>query len=362
MRPIETAKTKTPGRRRSNAKATVLALAAFALLQPSCGSDFSPPSQIDNLRIVAVTADKPYPSPGETVTLDLTWHDGSEDGPRDAQVTWIASCVNPPGGSYIGCYQQLAEAFADPASASGNIQLVQQQASALTSGQVASQQFSFTIPDDAITTAPPPADPSTPTVANVFAFFFVCAGTIRPITQEQGSGFVGLPIGCFDGDIQLGADSFVPGFTQLFVFDDGRSNENPEVTGLTLDGQSLDEAGTVTVPRCSTVDEDAGCGRKETTCPKLKLNALIADVAEDDIASVDINGKPLREVVWVDYYSDDGRILSDRALVSDAAQGYQAEHDVEWVAPSEAGRVRVWAVSHDSRGGMSAATAVITVE
>ena len=95
--------------------------------------------------------------------------------------------------------------------------------------------------------------------------------------------------------------------------------------------------------------------RRMQTTHVLEVSAVIVE-------SRDANGDPLREVVWVDYYADGGEILSDRALVSDAAQGYQSEHDVEWIAPATPGTVRIWAVSHDNRGGMDVTSATVTVE
>ena len=83
-------------------------------------------------------------------------------------------------------------------------------------------------------------------------FFAVCAGSIEPLSAGTGGGggaagpgrygeVPGFPIGCFDASgQQLGADSFVPGYTQVYAFADGRTNHNPVVLGLAIAGAEVD--------------------------------------------------------------------------------------------------------------------------
>jgi hypothetical protein len=39
--------------------------------------------------------------------------------------------------------------------------------------------------------------------------------------------------------------------------------------------------------------------------------------------------------------------------LNDATRGYNPNHGTQFYAPKEAGPVRIWAVIHDNRGGMS---------
>jgi len=343
-----------------------LALGALVLLsQPSCGDEFAPPSLIDSLRVIAVAADKPYAAPGDDVTFSLTYHDGFPGGPREVEVTWIGGCVNPPGGSYVGCYDQLGEAIAglsegDPPPAS--VPIARQRAEPSLSGTPGALTFTVPIPDDVLATAPPAVSGSK--FASVFVLFTVCAGTVRPVPPEEGQGFVSLPFACFDdAGNRLGAEHFVPGFSQIYVFADGRQNENPVIQGLSLNGAELTTAAQDTVVvRCTEVAEEEGCGQEETSCVTYELRGLVEDTAELDPESTDEEGNPLREVVWIDYYTDAGSFEDDRALASDAARGFLSEQKTVWTPPAEPGPVRLWAVAHDNRGGMAVTSAMVMVE
>ena len=79
------------------------AAALVALSALGCGVDFDPASKVSTLRVLAVQKDKPYARPGDSVTLQLLWHDpsfalGAEPAP---EIAWLASCENPPGD--FGC-------------------------------------------------------------------------------------------------------------------------------------------------------------------------------------------------------------------------------------------------------------------
>ena len=111
-------RTALPARR-----ALLVALSALALGVPCCaGSDLSPSSEVEGLRVIAVTADRPYAAPpstrggeavpGEDVTFEMTYADGLDSpggGARPVEITWLGGCVNPPVGvdEHIGCLPQL---------------------------------------------------------------------------------------------------------------------------------------------------------------------------------------------------------------------------------------------------------------
>ncbi len=94
----------------------------------------------------------------------------------------------------------------------------------------------------------------------------------------------------------------------------------------------------------------------------LELRGLVDDTAEIDAESTDDEGNPLQEVVWIDYYADGGTFEDDRALVSDAKRGFQADQKTVWTPPVEPGPVQLWAVAHDNRGGMAVTSAMVMVE
>jgi hypothetical protein len=361
------------------------------------GAGFDSISSIDGLRVLAVQADKPYANPGDVVTFQMTYDDGYVNpaqpnaGPRPIEILWLGGCIDPEGDEYTGCYTQIAAELEHPG----------------TGADVgAGLTFSITLPEDIISQRPKPPS-GDPYYGIAYVFFAVCAGTIKPVPAGAGgaggagvagggaggAGEVGsFPLGCFDAaGNQLGADSFVPGYTQVYAFADGRTNHNPVVLGLGISGAEIDAgveideidagdagaetdagdevdagppvAGTPALPeveRCDVSEEDrrapAGCGRKNalTACVSYDLDVIVPrDVAEVDPSGKQADGQPLHEAVWVDYFADQGDINSTVALVSDATLGIQEGYDTLWTPPPTPGPAKLWAVVHDSRGGVT---------
>jgi hypothetical protein len=85
-------------------------------------------------------------------------------------------------------------------------------------------------------------------------------------------------------------------------------------------------------------------------------------VAEVDPDSTGVDGQPLDEVVWVNYYAEAGEFDGAVRLVNDAAEGYVEEHATVWVPPEEPGRYSLWAVVRDSRGGSQTLQRYVDVE
>jgi hypothetical protein len=341
-------------------KQAVAAGAAWALvIGPSCGSDLEQPSEVTSLRILAVTADQPYVEPGEEVTLRMTYHDGLGPSPRPIQITWIAGCVAPPGFPYFGCYPQLAEQFAALGGSAPSGPLLQQEVAAPElSGAPDGVSFSAPVPKE-LGGKPGDTAPDTDSLV-AYVFFTACAGTVRPEAPDSEAEF---PLGCFDEHGgRVGPDGFVIGFTEIFVFAEDRPNENPGIGNITLDETPLaDSPGEAPmVPPCEGANEAEGCGGKPS-CGH-QLEAMVADVAEDDPAGTATAGRPQREVVWVNYYADGGTLETSEELVSDADTGYRESHDTTWTPPETPGLVTIWAVAHDNRGGASVSRRYIRVE
>src|SRR5262249_31524206 len=155
-------------------------------------------------------------------------------------------------------------------------------------------------------------------------------------------------------------DNFVPGYTQVYAFEDGRTNQNPtictdrdpmmcpgdnkrgNVNGIIVqeldDNDNLVSGGIVkdgdTVASCSVSEANrstaGGCGRTNPykACSRYQITVDVPDdVAEPDPSSTDMNGNPLHEIVWVDYFADGGDIETPVLLVSDAIAGIQRNTD-----------------------------------
>jgi hypothetical protein len=360
--------------RRSSLRRLCLgALALGALLGPGvgsgCATDFAPINQVDTLRVLAVVADKPYAKPGDTVTFAMTYADPQTS--RPPEIVWFGGCFDPEGDAYYGCYPQLEQLFQ-------SISPEDPTAGGLVG---AGKTFSLKLPDDLITQRPKPAS-GTPYYGIAIVFFAACQGHLGPAPAPSGgTGLAGsFPLGCFDdAGNALDADYFVPGFTQVYAFADGRQNHNPVVEALAVTpdtgaggggggaGKPVSEVNVV--PPCS-VPEDVrlgpyGCGRADpfSTCTPYDVSVLVnADVAEVDPSSPGLDGKPLHEVVWVDYFADLGDIDTGVLLVSDAIAGIQSSFVTRWIPPpqllSDAGKpvkqvAHLWGVVHDSRGGQT---------
>ncbi len=340
--------------------AVLAAGASTLILAPSCEpSELELISEVTTVRALAVQADQPYLQPGDDLTLRLTYHDGFGSSPRPIQVTWVAGCVDPIGDTFLGCYPYLYYAAAKLEEAITFDPFVQQELVAPErSGEPDGVTFTATVPETIL--YPKDKDGEPLQSAKLYVFFFLCAGTLGPNDDPEHSS---LPLACFDDDGNpVGPESFLPGFTEVYVFTDDRPNENPPIRGIELDGNELSatpEEATV-VPACPTSSEaQRGCGGTPEDC-RYDLRPLVDDVAEPDPnAAEGTNG---REVLSAHLYSDGGLIPAQQVLISSALSGYKDNHKAEWAAPGEPGLVTFWAVVHDNRGGTSVTRRYLRVE
>jgi hypothetical protein len=314
--------------------------------------------------VVSVDLDRPYANPGDEVTLKLHYFDGREPddggGFTPVQITWIGGCFNPPGNQYFGCYEPLGKLLAD--AAQGNID-----PSGLLAQGPGLDAFTLKIPEGVLDAVPEPV--FGPRYGTGYVFFVACAGEIRPITSAPGETSAGdFPLGCFNAEgEQLGPEAFVPGYTQVYIFADGRTNANPPAKGLLWDGE-ISEAGAVREVEACTVSLDdrrlSGCAAIDEfkECTTVELDVEVADdVAEVDPESTTADGEPLDEVVWVTYLSNGGSFEIDSLLVNDASEGLQDGRETRWVPPEEPGIYTIWAVLRDNRGGSTTIEQLVEV-
>jgi hypothetical protein len=355
---------------------------AVALI--GCGPNFDPPSEIDGLRVLGVQKSEPYARPDRDVELRLLYHDGASpdeasDGtlggsnPRPISVAWLTGCWNPPGDSYAGCFVQFA------------------------SGDAGAPNLEF---GNRITlrTKPGPIQPRSapnPDYDLSYVFFAVCAGTIA----IDASAREGLPLRCRDASNRdLGSEDFVVGYSAIYVFaerSDGTpyANQNPEVTGFSLQGAELPGEASCVGDSCladcsdpmgclqTAVTEAENCGQEGAPaclprlprckedgdpieCPGYDIRPLydLSKPAEPDQVPNDTFGRTNAEQMWINYYTTRGAVKSPVRLLNDATTQYNEDFGTEFYAPSTPGPVRVWAVVHDNRGGMSWAGAALYIE
>jgi hypothetical protein len=357
---------KTSRSRRLRNGLVGLALAGVAAaVGPSCSTPFDPPSLVNGLRVLAVEADRPYAvicteeqiadgscDPGSaTVQLKMKYFDGRPDvEEREAiQITWISGCFNPQGDAYFNCYEPLGQLLQQVSEGEA-------EATDFALQGPGFDTFSVTFPADALTSREAPA--FGPKLATAFVFFAACAGELRPVQDAGDTEAQSFPFGCFTrGGTRLGPEAFVPGYTVLYAYEDQRTNALPVVSAFVFDDEPLAEGTAADVEACPITPEErakTGCAATDefTECATFAVDVDVPeDVAETDPDSTCVDGEPLDEVVWVNYYAEAGEFDGAVRLINDADQGYQEEHGTVWVPPPDPGRYALWAVVRDSRGG-----------
>jgi hypothetical protein len=349
---------------------TVVVAAACAV--SACQPDFTPPSEIHGVRVLAVRQDPASGVPGGTVKLRMlavddrepTTEPGGEptDEPSAApplQIKWVGGCNNPPSRQYYACAPALRALGEDPELA--------------TSGLVGSgDEFSLTLPDDILSSAPKLA--SDPVHYGVsYVFFGVCRGQI---TTDGRDGF---PFGCSDDSgAPAGPADFVIGFTTIYAYEGAENqNTNPVLDGVDFDGApalpalAFDANEATPAPRSCTLDTDcadlsfghpAVCSAKKTCAPlvsacqgkKCPSYAVLPHVSPQSFES--FTGE--NEIMWTSFYTTLGsferatRLLDDRVNgpTRDPSSGFQAP------APDPAGARHtstIWVTVNDQRGGVT---------
>ncbi|WP_437320798.1 hypothetical protein [Sorangium sp. So ce385] len=258
-------------------------------------------------------------------------------------------------------------ASGDGGSEERAVPFAQQEIGPEKSGEPDAVSFTWKLPKDILKGARPT---ETGTVySSAYVLFAVCAGTTRVASAPEKAGF---PLECVgdDGTV-LGPDSFVVGYTQVYVFKKERRNANPPIDGFTLKLDDKDvmpgEDGLPVVKRCVRSEEQAqGCGRTEPAedeCTTYEIEAVVPEMAaEVDEEAAGLGGPPAREAIWVDYYTDGGEFDGARRLVNDTTGASREGNGTTWTPPSEPGRVSLWAVVHDTRGGASVTRREVQVE
>lgn len=120
------------------------------------------------------------------------------------------------------------------------------------------------------------------------------------------------------------------------------SNQNPTITGWTLDTQPQDLAR---VPRCVS----APCAAHSVS---VRPEPLSAETLPEGT----------RELLTLSVYAGAGTLDRPRVITTqEAPEGVQGVLTVQWTAPPVAGLVRVWFVLRDDRGGVTVREGTIDV-
>lgn len=297
----------------------VSSFAALLALQ-GCGAELDPGTQVQSLRVLAVQADTPFASPGDTVRLQALSHD-----PFDRPITWAwATCENPASSSVEGCLIDIAQ----DAAASG--------ASPLISMGEGQDSIDITLPANVLDDVSTPARPQ----ALVGVLSIACPGTLELVTDPTTES--PLPFRCTapEGN-ELSLHDYVVGIKRIFLRETD-TNDNPVIESVTFDGEDWPEGEVKEVDACDTdeftFDDCEG-----------EIDHRVAAVLSPGSfqTGVDEFGRDFTEQLIVQHYTTDG-IFKDEVRIGQ-------DSETQWVARSgSAGTEQtLWFVARDDRGGVT---------
>ena len=317
------------------------------LLLLACGpAGFDPIGKLESVRVLAAKADKPYAKPGDTVTLTIDAFDarsGPNAGGSPMKIYWLPFlCEDPASDLYYACFANLVSSGGGGGGGGGAFPPGLDITDLLPQGT----STTFTMPADVITKHAVVAGlPEQYGV--VFSFAMACAGRVKtlPIDPTAGNGQV-VPLGCFDDQgNQLGPDDYVFTYMRTYAYETA-TNTNPEIDGVTFDGQTVDTNAGVVIQHC---DESLAAG----SCAGHPVNVTIPDSSWELATGSPVapDGTQLHEEIWADYYFTLDNFESDGKLIFDARTGRVTGSDNNDLAPLVPGQGRLFIVVHDNRDG-----------
>jgi hypothetical protein len=264
---------------------------ALSVLLCACSDDFDPGSLVAKLRLLAVSADKPFALPGDSVHLEALAYD-----PQARAISWgWGTCEADESTSAVDCLRNASTA-------------------SLRIG--AQTEFDLQLPQTA--------------ASYVGVVVVACPGSIVDGVTET------IPIACVDAQgNHLALDEFELGMKRIFLRD-SNLNHNPQIQAVQWNdadwsGQAIDE--------CAKT-ENGACSKYAEHEVRLRV-----DGANED--SVNAQGTPIREQSVVQFYATGGEFEDDVKLVSDPVTKWHAKRE-------DAGKaITFWFVVRDDRGGVS---------
>ncbi len=311
-----------------------------------CGlGDFPAISAVTSVRILASRADEPYAKPGDTVHVDVLAVDGRAVKTTPMHVYWLPfACENPPEDLYYLCFAQLGGGDGGTSSGS-SVPSFLQPGRDLTPFLVEGPSYAVQIPDDIISSHAPTSS-GTENYGLTILFNIACAGHLEVLAQTALASKQQIPLGCFDeNENQLDATQYVIGYTRIFSYAD-RTNQNPVVDHMTFQGATVDLIAGVSTAVCGN--------SKQENCPALSIDTSVPMSSwELDPNSLDENGQPRHEEIWVDDYATGGGGFDDdaRPPLRRRSRRHRRLGDQVLRGPDGRGRGRSYAVVHDSRDG-----------
>jgi hypothetical protein len=323
-----------------------LLLMTFAL---SCAKGFDPPSKVAGVRVLSSKADKPYAKPGEEVTVSLLVADERVDRSVPLQVGYIPfTCLNPRDDLYFLCFLPQSAGGATPIAAPGGAgpapgggigQLQPGQDS--TNFLVKGDAYTFKMPENAVIRRPKLSTDYGLTIV----FWVACAGRVvfSGITPNAAAS---IPLQCIANGAPVPTSDFVFGLSRVYAFNE-RTNANPRIEQIKLDGETVDLAAGVSFDACAS--------EMASDCPEKKIEVVIpADSQELNNDEKDEDNRPLGEQLWASYFTTVGEFDDEARLLFDPKSGFVGSTANKFRPKGKPGQVgKMWFVARDNRGGAS---------
>jgi len=339
-----------------------LLMGAGAWGATSCSpSGFQSPSRVDSVRILAASADLPYAKPGATVNMHVLAVDERPAMPAPMTLYWLPFvCTNPPNDAYYACFSRFAgggegvpvDAGVDSGMGGGGGVAVGplQPGTALT--LPAGPSFQFTMPADVVATHPPQAGTTPYGLAIVFNI--ACAGRVELVPLDPANMQL-PPLGCFDAQHnRLGPSDYVIGYSRVYAYEQ-LTNANPVIDYIDVDGKPLDLRQGLQTPRCTA-----------SGCANVHIGPVVpASSQEVNPLEKDVNGNPLKEEIWADFFSNVGLLNDESRLLYNPATGSvggPSVTDNQFHPPNDPVDGFIWIVVHDNRGGATWETVPVHVQ
>jgi hypothetical protein len=206
--------------------------------------------------------------------------------------------------------------------------------------------FTFRMPQDAIQ----PRKGSAP-YGLAIVFNIVCSGRVSYAGRDGSGAPQQLPLRCTDEEgVMLPPSDYVIGISRVYAYAE-RTNTNPVIEKVTLEGADVDLAAGITIETCKA--------SKRSQCKDNKIDVRVSEASWEENPGSE--KAPLREQIWVTYYTDVGEFENDARLLFDSTKGRVSESDNKYRASNEPRDGTIWAVVHDNRGGAAWVTLPVRV-
>jgi hypothetical protein len=308
-----------------------------ALLAAGC-FDFEANHMVTKFKILAVTTEPAEISPGEGFDMEVLYADPAGEG-RDVSFAWFM-CVNGVSAT-TPLSPQIGMQACVPA-------VPPRVGSATDDGRIfvaeSTPQNLMDLYPDALLNQPGGV-PLDAQLVYVTAVVVACAGGQLPEQSELAAAVTTVEN---PKDLCVGGDG-VAAYKALRISpaENQTPNENPVIEQITFDGQPVALSDATGSP--NEVPISLSCNSVKDCHVKVDINVFLSSASRQSYHTKAEDGfERVAETLYVTWFITGGELNRDRTIADHPTGPY----DAEWEA-DEPGQYTLWAVAHDTRGGVS---------